>query len=151
MNNHHDGGGDGLGILIIILAAAVGLLVLSPFALPIWLMFLMSEIMNAIGVHPMVGVVAVAGVCAGIAVLLFLFRPLRYVYVVLNALLIGGLVYNHIFDPHAHNHNFATVIAAVLFLAALIGGIGGEIFLHERISEIVNEDTPGAHQQERRS
>src|SRR3954469_2039147 len=105
MNSQHGGGGGGgeAGLLIVILVIAVGLVALSPFALPIWLMFCTAEIMNILGVHPMVGIGVVAGVFFGIAVLLLLFRPLRYVYIVLNAILIAMLVYNYLLVPDSHN------------------------------------------------
>lgn len=120
---YSDGQNEAMGGMIIL--GLIVLVILSPFAVLLWIMYVTVALVSQQGGPPMLGIVLAVLEAAGIFGLFLADRIFRYVYIVLNAIIIAHLTYNALSD-HGQNVNGPSVIAAVLLLGALIGGILGE-------------------------
>ncbi len=120
---YSDGQAEGTAALIVIAAGVLA--ILSPFAVLLWLAYHTSAIIHFMGGHHLVKILAVMAEIAVTFTLFIVLRPFRYLYIIFNAVIVAHLTYVAL----SYNPNFAAVVAAVLSLVALIGGIIGEVQL----------------------
>lgn len=132
---YSDGTAEEQGALFIL--AVIAAVCLAPFAVLLWSMDMMVIAIRGMGGHPIVGILFAAVLMAGIILTFILVRPFRYIYLLANAIVIAIIVY-YFFEDHGHAANFASIVSAVLFLVALVGGVVGELYLDREALEPAN-------------
>ena len=120
---YSDGQAEGTAALIVIAAGVLA--ILSPFAVLLWIAYYTSAIVYHSGGHHLIAILCVMAEIGVVFTLFITLRPFRYIYLILNAVIIAHLTYVAL----SANPNFASMVAAIFCLVALIGGIIGEIQL----------------------